>query len=61
VDPKNFARVLHTTFDYNHYVIMAQMESPNNQMTPTEISQILNDVQLSGWTPDPSFNYVIGG
>ena len=53
--------VIHTTGDYQHYVLLGKLE-PNNKyvMTVVNVANFVDLVGISDWEPCSSYNYIIG-
>ncbi|MFA7169527.1 MAG: type II secretion system protein [Candidatus Paceibacterota bacterium] len=53
--------VIHTSSDYQHYVLLAQLETSNYTMTNTEVTAFIQSkLGITGWTQCAGYNYVIG-
>lgn len=53
--------VIHTTGDYQHYVLLGKLE-PNNKyvMTIANVVNFVDSVGISDWEPCNIYNYIIG-
>jgi len=62
-DPKggaDYLYTIHTTADYQHYVLLANMETDNYTMTSAEVANFVDSVGITNWEPCAFFDYVIG-
>lgn len=61
VDPSNFSYAVHTSNDYQHFVLLGRMETSAYSMTSAQITSFLADKNINpAWVPASTFNYIIG-
>lgn len=59
-DPSGYNYIIHNTADYQHYVLLAQLETNTYAMSQAQILNFVQSVGITAWTPCANFNYVIG-
>ena len=62
-DPAGSAYVVHMSNDYQHFVLLTELEkTPSPRiMTNAEVTAfVTNTIGATGWTPDIRYNYVVG-
>jgi prepilin-type N-terminal cleavage/methylation domain-containing protein len=54
------AYIIHTSSDYQHFVLLAQLESSQYAMTSAEVTGFVQALVGSSWIQCAQYNYVIG-
>lgn len=51
---------IHTTADYQHVVLLAQLETSQYAMSNVEVTSLVQSLGMGAWTQCPEYNYAIG-
>lgn len=59
-DPSGNNYTIHTTSDYQHYVLMTEMETSAYTQSSTTINNLVTSLGLGSWAYCSNYNYAIG-
>ncbi len=61
LDPQNNPYIFHTSNDYQHFVLLAKLESSPLIITNAQVTALIASyIGNPGWVQDSTYNYIIG-
>ncbi len=61
LDPQGVVYVFHISADYQHFVLLAQLESSSQIMMNAQVTAFITaTLGVTGWTQAANYNYAIG-
>lgn len=58
-DPGNYQYIVHTSYDFQHVVLLAHLETEGHIMNPAQVTAVLQGADITDWTPSANYNYAI--